>query len=401
MQIIKKSLIIISKTLAVSGLIALLVITATSISPVYRFHIPEPFTGPNIYDPYAGTDSSTCWKRANFHTHTRVEGPLNECEFTPEEVLEAYDRFGYDIVTFSNHNELTKNPLGPEYQADAYEHGYNLLKFHKLVYGCSDVKGFDHLIPLTVSQKQFQFDILGKDCDFIQFNHPLRTEGLSSKQMEKLEGYRLIELDSGRSTENEYWDWALSAGIYSFGVANDDLHYPDRSGRIAVRSNFLDCKSSTYEDVKNTLSSGAFYAMRIPDYGNGDWEVKYARNRELPFIKEIGLRNDTIHIALSEPADSIVFTGQGHSTLHAVKGTALAKYILRPSDSYARITAYFQDGEVIYTNPFARYDKSESDTPFRPSRHSVNTILTLLYNLALAVIFAGLVIVLKTIIKKR
>ena len=401
MQIIKKSLIIISKTLAVSGLIALLVITATSISPVYRFHIPEPFTGPNIYDPYAGTDSSTCWKRANFHTHTRVEGPLNECEFTPEEVLEAYDRFGYDIVTFSNHNKLTKNPLGAEYQADAYEHGYNLLKFHKLVYGCSSVKGFDHLIPLTVSQKQFQFDILGKDCDFIQFNHPLRTEGLSRKQMEKLEGYRLIELDSGRSTENEYWDWALSSGIYSFGVANDDLHYPDRSGRIAVRSNFLDCKSSTYEDVKNTLSSGAFYAMRIPDYGNGDWEVKYARNRELPFIKEIGLRNDTIHIALSEPADSIVFTGQGHSTLHAVKGTALAKYILRPSDSYARITAYFQDGEVIYTNPFARYDKSESDTPFRPSRHSVNTILTLLYNLALAVIFAGLVIVLKTIIKKR
>ena len=401
MQIIKKSLIIISKTLAVSGLIALLAITATSISPVYRFHIPEPFTGPDIYDPYAGTDSSTCWKRANFHTHTRVEGPLNECEFTPKEVLDAYSRFGYDIVTFSNHNELTKNPLGPEYQADAYEHGYNLLKFHKLVYGCSDVKGFDHLIPLTVSQKQFQFDILGKDCDFIQFNHPLRTEGLSRKQMEKLEGYRLIELDSGRSTENEYWDWALSSGIYSFGVANDDLHYPDRSGRIAVRSNFLDCKSSTYEDVKNTLSSGAFYAMRIPDYGNGDWEVKYARNRELPFIKEIGLRNDTIHIALSEPADSIVFTGQGHSTLHAVKGTALAKYILRPSDSYARITAYFQDGEVIYSNPFARYDKSESDTPFRPSRHSVNTILTLLYNLALAVIFAGLVIVLKTIIKKR
>ena len=210
-----------------------------------------------------------------------------------------------------------------------------------------------------------------------------------------------MELDSGKSTENEYWDWALSAGIYSFGVANDDLHYPDRSGRIAVRSNFLDCKSSRYEDIKTTLSSGAFYAMRIPDYGNGDWEVKYARNRELPYIKEIGLRNDTIHIALSEPADSIVFTGQGHSTLHAVKGTALAKYILRPGDSYARITAYFQDGEVIYSNPFARYDKSESDTPFRPSRHSVNVTLTLLYNLVLVSIFAGLVFVLRTIIKKR
>ena len=401
MQIIKKSLIIISKTLAVSGLIALLAITATSISPVYRFHIPEPFTGPDIYDPYAGTDTSTCWKRANFHTHTRVEGPLNECDFTPEEVLDAYDRFGYDIVTFSNHNKLTDNPLGSEYQADAYEHGYNLLKFHKLVFGCSDVKGFDHLVPLTVFQKQFQFDILGKDCDFIQFNHPLRTEGLSRKQMERLEGYRLIELDSGRSTENEYWDWALSAGIYSFGVANDDLHYPDRSGRIAVRSNFLDCKSNRYEDVKSTLLSGAFYAMRIPDYGNGDWEVKYAKNKELPYVREIGLRKDTIHIALSEPADSIVFTGQDHRLLHRSADTNHAEYAFRNDDSYARITAYFPDGEVIYSNPFARYDKGVSASPFKPSRHTINIILTLLYNLALVAIFIGLVLAVRKLIKNR
>ena len=47
--------------------------------------------------------------------------------------------------------------------------------------------------------------------------------------MQKLGGYRIMELDSGKSTENEYWDWALSAGHYSFGLANDDLHYPDKS----------------------------------------------------------------------------------------------------------------------------------------------------------------------------
>ena len=401
MQIIKKILIIISKTLAVSGLIALIAVTATSISPVYRFHIPEPFAGPDIFNPYEGTDSSTCWKRANFHTHTRVDGPLNECDFTPEEVLESYDRLGYDIVTFSNHNKLTENPLGTEYQADAYEHGYNLLKFHKLVFGCSQVKGFDHLLPLTAFQKQFQFNMLGKDCDFIQFNHPLRTEGLPKRQMEKLEGYRIIELDSGRSTENEYWDWALSAGIYSFGLANDDLHYPDRSGRIAVRSNFLDCESGRYEDVKNTLLSGGFYSMRTPDYGNGDWNIKYARNRDLPYVREIGLRNDTVHIALSEPADSIVFTGQDHRLLYCSDNTDKAEYVFSNNDSYARITVYFADGEVIYSNPFARYDKSRSDSPFRPARHSVNVILTLLYNLSLAVIFIGLVLAVRTIIKKR
>ena len=29
--------------------------------------------------------------------------------------------------------------------------------------------------------------------------------------------------------------------------------------------------------------------MRIPDYGHGDWEVKYARNRNLPSVEKIGL----------------------------------------------------------------------------------------------------------------
>ena len=43
--------------------------------------------------------------------------------------------------------------------------------------------------------------------------------GTSKSHMQKLGGYRIMELDSGKSTENEYWDWALSAGHYSFGLA--------------------------------------------------------------------------------------------------------------------------------------------------------------------------------------
>ena len=141
--------------------------------------------------------------------------------------------------------------------------------------------------------------------------------------------------------------------------------------------------------------------MRTPDYGNGDWNIKYARNRDLPYVREIGLRNDTVHIALSEPADSIVFTGQDHRLLYCSDNTDKAEYVFSNNDSYARITVYFADGEVIYSNPFARYDKSRSDSPFRPARHSVNVILTLLYNLSLAVIFIGLVLAVRTIIKKR
>ena len=60
---------------------------------------------------------------------------------------------------------------------------------------------------------------------------------------------------------------------------------------------------------------------------------------------------------------------------------------MRHSDPYVRITAYFPQGEVIYSNPFARYDASENDSPFTNSTHSVNYPLTILFNLLLGVLF--------------
>ncbi len=399
MKFVRNILITLSKTVACLIVIVLMAVAATSFSPVYRFSPPAPFKGPDIYNPYSNLDTLRRWKRANFHTHTRVKGLLNECEFWPADVHAAYEKLGYDIVTFSNHNELTTHPFDTSLQVNVYEHGINLLKYHKLVFGCDRVKRFDHLVPLFAFQKQFQIEFLSKDADIIQINHPLRTEGLSDRQMEKLSGYRLIELDSGRSTENVYWDKALSAGHYSYGVANDDLHYPDRSGRIAVRSNFLCCPTAGYQDIKPTLTSGCFYSMRTPDYGRGDWDVKYDKNTSLPYIKDIGLRDSVIYISISCMADSIKVTGQDHTTLAAAYGSDYLEYGFRKEDSYARFTAWLPEGEVIYTNPFARYDSSMSDSPFNDAPQDKNILLTILYNLIAAALAAGCAYILYKIIR--
>ena len=400
MHIFKKILIILIKTVASVVMIALMAIFATSVSPVYIFDHPKPFAGPDIFNPYRNLDTAHCWKRANFHTHTRVEGLMNECEFWPGEVYEAFEKFGYDIVTFSNHNELTEHPFDPSLQVNVYEHGYNLFKYHKLVFGSDKVNRYDNLLPLFAFQKQFQLNLLGKDSDFIQMNHPLRTNGTSRSLMEKLSGYSIMELDSGRSTENEYWDWALSAGNYSFGLANDDLHYPDRSGRIAVRCNFLCTPSATYEDIRETLLDGCYYSMRVPDYGNGDWETKYAENQNLPYVENIGLNDTVIHITLSEKADSIKVIGQNHTTLSIEKDTCSIEYMMKPQDTYARITAYFQGGEVIYTNPFARYDSSAELVPSAGTEHEISIILTILYNLLVLALLACTGALLIKIIRK-
>ena len=360
-----------------------------SVSPIYDFAPMRKFEGRDIYNPYKNFDTTSGWKRANFHTHTRVEGLLNECEYWPDKVLEAYEGLGYDIVTFSNHNELTLHPKGEAYQVDLYEHGYNLLKFHKLTFGAEGVLAFDHLVPLLASQKQFQIELLMRDADIVQLNHPLRTPTLSKSQMERLSGYKLIELDSGKSTENEYWDWALSAGRYSFGVANDDLHYPDRTSKIARRCTFLATPSARYEDILKTLNEGCFYSMRLPDYGNGDWEVKRKQNREIPYIKQISLDEGVITIRFSEPASLIKMVGEGHKTLLVCEDSDSIVYPMKESDPYARATAHFADGEVIYTNPFARYDASQEESPFDAESPQINLFLTILFNLLLAVILSA------------
>ncbi len=382
-------------------LTVLLLIVLSEVSPIYDFPEPEPFSGPDIFNPYqelhdtvAGEpsdESESLWKRAVFHTHTRVKGPwpVNECRYWPDYVDSVYRTFGYDIVTFSNHNELIAHPYDTALQVNVYEHGYNLFKYHKCVFGPPSVIHFDNLLPVLASQKQFQLDYLGRTSDFIQMNHPFRTLGTTPDVMRKLSGYELMELDSGVSTENEYWDWALSAGHYSFALANDDLHYPDRSDRIAVRCNFLHCPSGRYADIKNCLLGGCFYAMRVPDYGNGNWGEKHARNRTLPVIMDIGLRDSTIYMTLSVPADSIRVIGRDHSHLALAVNTDALTYSLPADEPYARLCAWFPGGEVIYTNAFARYDASRTPNPFNNAPHPVNVPLTILYNLLVLCLSAG------------
>lgn len=397
----KRFLIFLAKFLSAIILAVMAIVFVTNVSPVYNFADSKPFSGDDIFNPYASLDTLSGWKRANFHTHTRVHGIFNECEYWPAEVQKRYDGFGYDIVTFSNHNKLTQNPVSPRLQVNVYEHGWNIFKFHKLVFGCDAVLPYDQFLPFLASQRQFQMDLLASNSDFIQLNHPFRTNFTTKHIMESLTGYRITELDSGKTTEQEYWDWSLSAGHYTFGLANDDLHYPDRSGKIAIRCNWLNCPSAEYSDIMKTLLSGAYYSMRVPDYGEGDWEVKHRMNADLPQIENIGANGDTLFMTLSKKADLIKVYGQDHNILDSVKFSDSIIYQMRGNDHYARFTAYFDDGVVIYSNPFARYDSSVSESPYREEPHRVNWVLTILFNLFVLALSAGCIFLLTNLVKRK
>ena len=153
-----KFLKIAGKILASILLAIALVLAIFSISPIYRFEGPVPFSGENIYNPYADLDTSIGWKRACLHTHTKVDKGINECPYYPDVVYADYMSYGYDILGFTNHQALTPHPIDSSLYIAGYEHGYNLFKFHINAYGVEKVEKFDHILPILLSQKQFMID---------------------------------------------------------------------------------------------------------------------------------------------------------------------------------------------------------------------------------------------------
>ena len=382
----KKILIVSGKAASLLVLLVLLVTTLSEFSPIYDFEPPHPFEGPDIYDPYASVDTTWGWKRANFHTHTRVDGIFNECPEYPDVVYDDYMKLGYDILTFSNHNRLTRHPYDSTLQVNVYEHGINLFKFHKLVFNPSRMIRHDPLLPLLPSQKQFEYDYLSRNADFICMNHPDRTDMMTPESMRRLTGYRLMEADSGPSTELFRWDEALSAGHYSHCLTDDDCHDSGNHRRIGIRCSWQNVPDATYASLRESLLLGRFYSMRVPDYGDGDWDEKYRRNAELPGITAIGARGDTLFIELTAPAEWIKAVGQDHVTLDSLPDTRRLAHVMTADEPYVRFSARFPDGVYIYSNAFARYDSKAAQTPYVDAPHSVNILLTLLFNLGLLAI---------------
>ena len=380
--------VVTGKVIASLVIVMLIYITASGISPVYDFREPTPFSGPDIFNPYRNVDTTYGWKRAALHTHSKVEGILNECDFTPEQIRDEYLNYGYEVVHFSNHNEHTQHPT--EGEVKIYEHGYNLSKLHVHVYGSEGINIFDCFMPLFDFQRQFKLDMLAKGADLVQLNHPRRTKGIDKETMQRLGGYQVMELSGIIEEEQREWDWALSAGRYSFGIYTDDMHFLDRTAAVARRSTMLNTPSESYNDVVATLRDGAYYSLYTPDYGEGDKEIKRVMNLTIPRIRTIGESDGNIYVSFTEAADSIRFTGQDCKLLHVVYNSDTASYAMHNEDSYARITAYFADGERIYTNPFARYDAEQMASPMEVEHYSINITLTIIYNIVVLAIVVAL-----------
>ena len=132
-----------------------------------------------------------------------------------------------------------------------------------------------------------------------------------------------------------------------------------------------------------SLKKGAAYAVYVPH----DVNNRPDPHGDLPRMERISMQGDTIRIRVDRPASAIRFIGQ-NGTLLAEESGAEAVYAFRKNDAYARAEAHFDDGTILFFNPFVR--TADGNRPVNVFVPVVNYPLTVLCHLLWFALLAGL-----------
>lgn len=373
----------------IKNLIFLILFLAISIlcfqqiqTEIYDFPAPKSFNGDYLYNPYKGVTKK--WFKGNFHAHSIVIEHVLNGNDTPEEVIDHYSTHDYDIIGLSNyHNIAPEHLYGNQLYIPMYEHGYNVMKSHRLVIGADEVSFFDCLINYSISNKQYLLNRLKPSCDVIAIAHPKFRNGHTVDDLTKLTGYDLIEVLNHYRFSFEYWDSALSSGVPAWIISNDDTHNVNRAEETCVNWTMINSAELTREALLNNLKNGRAYGVT----GKGGINQNY--------IDTVFVNDQTASFGFFNKADRINLYGNNGDLKHSVTDTNFVSYTFKPSDSYIR-TEVINGDTKMYLNPVIRFDGI--NTPVNKMRAEVNIIAT--YAMKAGIGF-GYVFIIYIYIKRR
>lgn len=319
--------------------------------PVYRFAPASTFQGEAIYNPYRNIDASE-WRKANFHAHQREQSHRARINYSTKDFVEAYQKMDYDVIGLSDHQYLNYYGYDRPGFIPTYEHGYGLNRYHLLLIGAQKVSMYDFPLMLTRSQMQYVVEQLVPEAQLLVLNHPGQTRLINHKFYNRLRGYDLLEINPERGSQNSVpcWDTALSAGIYSNLIANDDAHsITNRNSWFQRAFTMINTPDLMPNELINRLKQGATYGVYVPRELN----TREKPHQGLPTVEDVGLRGEQVYVRVSEPAQ-IRFIGQGGKLLKELPSDTSATYDFAKTDTYVRMEAHFPNGAILFMNPFVR-----------------------------------------------
>ncbi len=332
--------------LALVGAVSLLYVSC----PLYLMPLSQPFQGAQWYNPYAGVSAQPGhWLDANFHAHSRVWRGLTNGNQSAADVEARYRTMSYNVVGISDYHVPPREQ--PRGVFPVYEHGWNVVKAHRLVLGESRVSFLDYPLGLGRNQRQHVLDALRSDASLIAIVHPALRGGHDAESLSQLVGYDLLEVfNHFLPPADREWDAALSAGRPVWLLANDDSHDVDNPDETGVNRTRIFAADSSQAAVLSALRAGHAYG------------VHRVTSRTPLTLRSVTMRGDTFTVQVAGAAREIRIVGQNgvlRASRRVVPGsdsTATLSLVASARDAYLRAAVTGDDGALLYTNPVIRWD---------------------------------------------
>ena len=343
-------------------------------SPVYDFPSPQPFSGEKIHNPYQGIDSSH-WRKSNFHFHLHAWGGLTSGRNnTEDEFWKTYKMLGYDVPCVSDYMRINKFNRDSSFYIPTYEHGIGVRKKHQILIGAKDVLWLDYSLYQNLNHKQHILNLLRSRNEIVAIAHPDWEGGYSLTDMKFLSNYDLIEVLDHNWRSVPQWDAALSSGHVAYILADDDAHDISDPYQVGRCCTFINSHSLQSVDLIKALKEGKSFGAEVYMSDGETFSQKAVKAKNIPVLKSVEIRHDTLFVKTDQNAVKFVFIGQNGKTRKLVRFTNSAWYKIRPEDTYIRTEIMFFNeyggaGTIFYLNPVFRYNGS---TPGNPLLAEIN-----------------------------
>lgn len=359
---VKRIVKIFLKSLLFLLLTFVVVVTMTSVFvPSYSFDEPKPFSGTYLHNPYKDMNPDN-WIQSNFHAHTRQFGGVTNGRMNTNEMLDSvYSALGFQHVGISDYNKINYYDSVNHSFIPTYEHGYGVFKIHQLCIGAKKVRRLDYFALQNLSMKQHTLNRLSKQTRHVVLAHPsFVKKGYLVEDMKYLSNYKLMEVLNGFRISTAHWDTALSNGHLVYLIGNDDSHDVSDMTDVATRFTMINAPENEAEQLLCALENGSAIGVDFPVKKEETLEQKIERlKKDLPYITQIELKDDTLLISASKQIKKIKFIGQDSKELDVQKDKKTAMYVVQPEDNYVRAELNFKGGATLYLNPITRHESEE------------------------------------------
>lgn len=320
--------------------------------------------------------------KANLHCHTTV----SDGKKTPEEVKEIYQKLGYSVVAYTDHDILIPhNDLSDDnflalngFEIEINEKKEPSKPFRKCCHICfvaldknniiqpmwnekylfGNAPNYKHIVKYDETQTPYVREYNDekitemmqtgvKNGFFVTYNHPTWSRENYPEYI-KYSGMNAFEMFNGGCIVEGYDDYnprvyddLLGAGKRIYCIGTDDNHNcNDSNSRYwdsGIAFTMINAQNLEYKSVTDALVSGNFYCSEGPE------------------IYELWIEDGKIHIECSE-ADRIICTYPARKARvyysENEKAITSATFKVNEQDGYFRVTVIDKQGRHACTNAY-------------------------------------------------